>query len=584
MIGELLKINSIRHIISVDDCYLDIDEDEMKATLYGDMAESFDKYEELIKGMGKEQLLIEIKELLELRDEKYTLISSFLESFTKEELKQLYKLSPSVSNSIEEKDKLINFLNALKDNGDINSFELISSAKDALECEYAKQAEEAEETEGILWLIDRNFSRSGESENAGLELAKTIVGRKGGPSNYVYILSAMQDDTGGDYDSIEREFDSYLQANYDLREASFIYYLYKQRIIPEKPDKMAKALAQGFKRKVCYELFDLYISSMQKSIRDSSEKLRAVRQDTLNYLFDEMVKENGESYLEFLGRFVKIFQDDAYQNALADNYEKIAEKMHYYKQISDIVHMQAGDKRKETEKVKEFRNIELYNYHINRQHLEISTGDIFKINDKYYFLASQPCDTCLREDGSRILREANLLLIEDNNSAPIFTHKLSCFEGYKTPVIKLRAQLIFPFEILDLCVLDENGMASVGLAELENIDSIQGNFFTERFRNRLRCIFPQFQQIRKDHKLMNNFFTNDCIVEKEEIKNAYNRCIRVKPELLEYSEDKLRLCYNVQRICRLEELISVDIVNEFGINVSRIGHAFDFTERTQRNA
>ena len=70
MIGELLKINSIRHIISVDDCYLDIDEDEMKATLYGDMAESFDKYEELIKGMGKEQLLIEIKELLELRDEK----------------------------------------------------------------------------------------------------------------------------------------------------------------------------------------------------------------------------------------------------------------------------------------------------------------------------------------------------------------------------------------------------------------------------------------------------------------------------------------------------------------------------------
>ena len=169
MIGELLKINSIRHIISVDDCYLDIDEDEMKATLYGDMAESFDKYEELIKGMGKEQLLIEIKELLELRDEKYTLISSFLESFTKEELKQLYKLSPSVSNSIEEKDKLINFLNALKDNGDINSFELISSAKDALECEYAKQAEEAEETEGILWLIDRNFSRSGESENAGLK-------------------------------------------------------------------------------------------------------------------------------------------------------------------------------------------------------------------------------------------------------------------------------------------------------------------------------------------------------------------------------------------------------------------------------
>lgn len=585
MIGELLKLHDIKYVISVDDCYSDPKEDEIKATLFSEMSESFDAFETSIEQMGMIEALEETKEMMDFNEDRNALISHFIDRFTLEQLEELFKSSEFIksNNFFEEKEKLVKFLELLKEEGDIESFELISSTQEALKENYIKNMKESD---GILWLIDRNFNRVGESDEAGIELAKTIVGREGGPSNYVYILSSMQKDTDKEDDDIEKELDSFLQATCDRREASFIYYLYKQRIVPEKPDKVAKGLAQGFKRKACYELFNLFILSMKNSIDASEKKLFSIRQDTLNYLLDEMVRENGESYLEFLSRFVNIFQTDAYENALANNFEIIAEKIRYYKQISNIANIKTGDIKKETQNVKEFRCIELYNYHINKQHFEVSTGDIFKINGQCYLLVSQPCDACLRDDGTRVLKEANLLLICDDNKTKYFIHKLSCFGEYTTPIVKFRAQIVFPFEILDLCVLNDDGKAKLSMEQLSNVEKCSLNLYPDRFCNRITQIFPPLREMIENNQMLEEFFCNDEKINMEEANVAYQKCKNVKPQLLQYEYDRKSgmISYDVQRICRLDELLTVDIVNEFGINLSRIGHAFDFTERTQRNA
>lgn len=580
MIKELFELHNIKYVISVDDCYFESDEDDIKALLFGKMKESFNDYEEHIGKIGMSESLKEIKEMIDIGGDKDLLIGDFLDGMAKDQLMELYTISASVESShlMQEKDNLIRFLEWLKKNQYIERFELFSSTKSVLESDCLK---DVKDSEAVLWLIDRNFERVNESAEAGLELAKTIVGREGGPANYIYILSSMEKDMEKDENAIEEEFDSYLSDSCSEKEASFIYYLYKQRILPDKPNRIAKGLAQGFKRKVCYELFNLYTSSMRSSIDASSKKICKIRQETLNYLFDEMVKENGESYLEFLNRFVRIFQLNEYQRTLSEKFELIADKMQYYKKISNIV-LAAGDRKKETEKVKKFRKIELYNYYVNRQHCEISMGDIFKINEQYYFLASQPCDTCLRVDGKRVLKEANLLLICDETDSQPFIHKLSCFETYKTPIVKYRSRLIFPFEILDLCVLNIDGRAALPIEFLEEQD-FSFKLFTENYCNRIKDITDQLNQILNNNKVLECFFSNNKKIGFEKARLAYENNKLVKPELLQYREEKNMIIYDVKRICRLDELLSIDILNEYGTNLSRIGHAFDFTERSRRN-
>ena len=583
MIDELLKMHGINYVISVDDCYSNPRETDVKGVLSSEMNNSFLDFRQAIEKMGKKDRLDDIEQMMEISSEKSALINSFLEEFSLEQLLELYQLVPQVQDDkyTSERKQLNGFLNMLKEKGYVNKCETYASTKDALNFDYL---EKAKESESILWLIDRNFERVGESPEAGLELAKTIVGRDSGPTNYVYILSSLEEDVDKSEEDIESEFDSIMQGACDEKTTSFIYYLYKQRIMPEKPERIAKGLAQGFKRKACYELFDLYLESLYESMMDSSKHIREIRQSTLNYLFDEMVRENSESYLEFLTRFVNIFQLDSYQQALANNNATIVQKLYYYKQLCAIADDKVRDKTYATEKVKVFREIELYNKYVNKQHLEITTGDIFRIGDAYYFLASQPCDTCLRGDGTRTLDNASLLLICDDSSRPQFSYKLSCFHTYTAPIVKYQSQLSFPFEILDLCVQNENGEAILSLDTLSDNKKMDLKYYTERYALRMKQVVPIIHNAFSNCSLLDKFFSNNEQMDFERVKEAYEQNRMTKPELLKYNVESGLLRYNVQRICRLNELISIDIVNMFGINLSRIGHAFDFTQRTIRNS
>lgn len=329
---------------------------------------------------------------------------------------------------------------------------------------------EAGMTDGaILWLLDRNFSRVGESEEAGLKFAENILSRKNASQNYIYILSAVEPNAELTEDDIEEEFDKVLAAHCSPDTHSFIYYISKRRLQTKNNTKIAKSLSQGFKRKACFELFQLFNSCLSDGVSAASTRVQRIRQRTLNYLFTNKASVRGEPYIEVAARLVQIFHQDEYNRAIAGQHSLIAEKVHYYEKLCSTIAETVGNEQALTSTLKEYRDIELYNKHVNAQHCEIATGDIFKIGPSYFLLVSQSCDTCLRSDGHRKLEFASLLEIQDNKQTK-FSYPLSCFLDMQKPVVIYHALKSIPFDILDLCVFNATGQASVVLNDIASFD------------------------------------------------------------------------------------------------------------------
>ena len=202
MIDKLLELHGIRYVISVDDCYSNITEMEIKAALLSEMNNSFLNFREEISKMGKKELLNNIEQMIEFSGEKEALIRDFLENFSKEQLLELYGLIPQEQSNkyTTEKERLIGFLDKLKQENLVDGYEVCMSTTEALKIDYEAKGQKFD---SILWLIDRSFERVGESSEAGLQLARTIVGRSDGPTNYVYILSALAKDEGKTEEEIE---------------------------------------------------------------------------------------------------------------------------------------------------------------------------------------------------------------------------------------------------------------------------------------------------------------------------------------------------------------------------------------------
>lgn len=213
---------------------------------------------------------------------------------------------------------------------------------------------------------------------------------------------------------------------------------------------------------------------MNSSLKAAHDVLVNVKQKTLNFLFAQQVGGNGESYSDFAARFVQIFYDNEYHRALAEKHNLIAEKTRFYECLTDTIKDVVGDFSDISGFVKEYRDIELYNKHINRQHAEITTGDVFEIDSKYYLLISQSCDTYIRVDGNRKLEYATLLEIgihTDKKHIHNHAYPLCYFPGIdKHAAVLLQSSINVPFELLDLCVFNEDGTSTLDLENKAEID------------------------------------------------------------------------------------------------------------------
>ena len=567
-------MHNIKYIISVDDCFFAPKRENMEAVVYAEMCSSLDPFGKILTLCNQDEAVAEINEMMSMEQDPSARIYQLLNDLSVEELSKCYEIcEQSGETYAEERNEIIAFLEGLKGEGLITKYLTFSSTSEANSFDAQK---EGMTDSAILWLLDRNFNRVGESEEAGLQFAENILNRKTDYQNYIYILSDIGSSDEHNEDEIEEEFDKFLTTHCALNKNSFIYYISKKRLLSKKKERIAKSLAQGFKRKACFELFQLFHSCLSEGVSSASTKVLGIRQKILNYLFANKVSVRGESYTEEAARLVQIFQQDEYNRAIARNHRLIAEKARYYEILCSEIKETIGDEKEVESILKEYRGVELYNNYVNEQHSEIATGDIFEIESKYYILVSQACDTYLRSDGHRKLEFASLLEIQDNKQ-PKFSYPLSCFLEMQKPTVIYHKLKIIPFDILDLCVFNDSGKASIALKKVEAFGK-EIEAYTINYRNRFAEALKTVGDIQASKDVLNCFLSDKTDVAAEDAKAAYEHLESLDPNMKKYDNVEDTISFPVRRITRLNELTTIDIVKEYGITLSRIGQPFDFTE------
>lgn len=576
MMNSLFEMHSIKYAISVDDCFVAPKRDDIEAVLYSNMIESMDPYVDYLKCSSQSALLDDILVYRESGNTADDLITILLNGLSIDELEACATLNPDSADYNNEREKLNAFLSELKNNGCVDEYFTFGSTDEAEKFDCTSRGLD----EGsILWLLDQNFSRVGESSEAGIQLAENIINRQthGKSSNYVYIVSEI---TKADSENdIEDEFDSYLSDHCSLDNRSFIYYISKRRLFSNDNDRIAKSLSQGFKRKVCYELFQIYSDCMKDSLDAANAILSKVKQKTLNYLFTQQVGGNGESYSDFAARFVQIFYDNEYNRAVAQKHNLIVEKTRFYEKLTEVVKDQVGHLNTISDIIKEYREVELYNKHINLQHSEITTGDVFEVDGNYYVLVSQSCDTFIRPEGNRKLEYATLLSIgihTDKTHVHNHAYPLNYFPGMgKGSAVLLQSFISVPFEILDLCVFNRDGSATLELRKEEQIDD-ELKSFSNSYGKIYKTTYKSIKEIDDAKSIVADYKENPQNISKEDFGSAVDLLMQTNPFLTKYEKEELVLRYPFKRLFRMNELVVADISRDYGSAITRIGHPFDY--------
>lgn len=565
---ELFKMHNIKYVCSVDDCYAAPDINQIKAMIYTEMTEDFTKYKAIFSSEKYIDLYEETASMLQLGVSIEGVVNNFIEKLPKEKLIECYSLNVAGYTMIsKEKEDMNNFLLGLKEQNIIDDYKLVSSTAEAAHLDLTLVTNGA-----VLWLVDKDFSKVNESENAGLEFAKILVERDES-KNYIYIVSAISTQEGETEDEVEKEFDDILNTSCDLNEKrSFCYFIHKGKIQTYNNDKIASSLAQGFRRKANFLIINDIRSYMEQGLDNAWEKCKKIDQRTLNYVISEKVIKNGESCFDFVIRMMRLLYEEETRKCISTNFDSMVNKMSQYEIIYNNDIKLCADEKKATDILKTYREIELYDYEINHQHKEIGFGDIFKINNDIFLLISQPCDCTIRINGRRELDNGIMLKIEENKQG-IGGSQLPCLVGFSKPSINLRSYISLPFDLLDLCVFDNEGQA-VLKREYISIEQTQlPNYLSSNFINRFEYIVSILKPVLEQKMTILSLSDQSSATD---IQNQYNEYIKFNPYYHECQLIEDTFVYPIKRICRMDELHALSIAQKFTNVFARVGLPFDF--------
>ena len=165
----------------------------MEAALYSELCTDLVPFEAILSESNQVESLEDIKVLQEMGEDPSGAIRSLVENLDSTQLQACYDLcKKDEAIYTQERTGIISFLDTLKSAGTIKEYRTFPSTTEANDF----NVQDAGMDDGaILWLIDRNFLRVGESTEAGLNLAENLVKRVTGGENYIYILSAVESDS-----------------------------------------------------------------------------------------------------------------------------------------------------------------------------------------------------------------------------------------------------------------------------------------------------------------------------------------------------------------------------------------------------
>lgn len=102
--------------------------------------------------------------------------------------------------------------------------------------------------------------------------------------------------------------------------------------------------------------------------------------------------------------------------------------------------------------------------------------------------------------------------------------------------------------------------------------------YTINYRLRFCKVLEQLTEIHTNRIILQKFWDDTSSVSQEDAHKAYSVLEGIDADLKKYDTIDTIISFPVKRICRLNELTTIDIIKEYGVVLSRIGQPFDFTD------
>lgn len=216
---------------------------------------------------------------------------------------------------------------------------------------------------------------------------------------------------------------------------------------------------------------------------------------------------------------------------------------------------------------------------INSLHYALANGDIFLINNKEYILLSQPCNISIRPRGIRSndYELATLVQIfgEDKDANSV---RIKCQHKW----VKFAANYSIKFDVLDLAVFNNDGNCKINCNQ-DLDDEVLFHF----------PLIERYQKLRKHYKkCAEQIIDLENILDKSPDKKAkylpmLNPVVTINSKLRipssTFNKESQEFDFKIQRVARLKEPFSNDILQKFMLYQSRNAFEHDITKSYCKN-
>lgn len=583
---ELFKISQIKYIVSVDDCYKNLQSTVIDSELIEDILEDPDK---CIEKFTINNLSIELKKNrnipVEILKKKITNIIAEMNPAEKQELVDIYSDNFLLKT---EKQLLLNFFNELKNENCINDFmkfENIDDAKSFFDNDIMNKWEPDEENK-VLWLIDRDLGEVGK-ENEGFKLLEYFCDKA---RNWnIAILATNKLDNIND----EENFDSYLNHfNFEVEDKNSIWRIDKNKIDISKQEEFAEEISYGLKRNATYKITNYLANTYVKGVTNASDKIKRLEQSTINNVIFEFSNSDGISSVETLFRILLVISKEKIYKEISDQHEQISKLIWKYEKLCENKKLSEIQNLKQVNRI---RRSEKYNFLISKTLSPISYGDIFEIKGEQYILISQPCDISIRENGQRknnnVVKSGLLVKISDSKPDYMDYEELNYYNLEKKYFVHFKETIFVELDILDLCSINEDGNACVSLDILKEKKVKEQNYF-KGHRERLNKVIEKINILYEQKKamvyrfnLLEKLVSTNIKEKNDEIMELIKTCQKSATEsfnndlsLHNFCIHENEISYEVQRVCRLDELYTINLSTKYYNVNSRLGLPGDFAK------
>lgn len=366
-----------------------------------------------------------------------------------------------------------------------------------------KELEKKYEKEGkVLILFDQDLTQAkGERFKSGVTKGQHLILNLKNSSIkdnvYCALITHLISDTSQELTERNKVIE---ELNKNLTERDF-FALSKDRI--KSPDLLCDGIKKTLLNGYCEEIKERSKQILEDAQKNTLSKVLGL--DT--YDFDHTVLRS--SYSEGVWEMNTLFRIAG--NFYNDEVKTLMEKSNYAKNVNPLIKKAKtiSDVRFEIEpgtipyKQKyRLRHYDIYEPGdvINKLHLPIDNGDIFEITDwkgkGYYILVGQECDLMMRTApslGSRSAETATLLKVKDFTRKALdevivkfyetnrfdnhfFSNKFKLdyfiIETNNIGLVKFIDSYVVNLDVLDLCVFNSDGTASLDLATRFDVDLV----------------------------------------------------------------------------------------------------------------